>query len=400
MSVVTLQMREASLKRRLRAHFRELGFTKGPDGLLCPPDNSKTSYRSLHQLQRIDKLRKHQHFLDQHGEKLIGFLASGEDVVPAHIQPRLELIDGGTWQSDLFRFASFYWTIPVSQGYGRRLRFLVWDDANGKLLGIIAMGDAVFNLRARDAVVGWDHEQRKERLVNILDAYVLGALPPYSFLLAGKLVACLVKTQEIVQAFQEKYGASQGIISGKKKQPQLVLSTTSSALGRSSVYNRLKLNGEQYFQPIGFTSGWGHFHIPDHLFDDMRSYLAQTGDSYAGNHGFGQGPNWRLRAIRKALTLLGMNDDLIRHGLFREVFLSHVAKNAIPYLMGKENCPDYSALQSVKEVSSLARERWIRPRAERRPEYREWRAEWFPLTFLSQPPSEIIKGNIRDGLRD
>jgi hypothetical protein len=34
-------------------------------------------------------------------------------------------------------------------------------------------------------------------------------------------------------------------------------------MGRSSVYNRLKLSGIMYFKSIGYTGGWGHFHIPD-----------------------------------------------------------------------------------------------------------------------------------------
>ena len=29
----------------------------------------------------------------------------------------------------------------LSNGFGRRLRFLVWDNHNGKLIGIIAIGD-------------------------------------------------------------------------------------------------------------------------------------------------------------------------------------------------------------------------------------------------------------------
>jgi len=37
----------------------------------------------------------------------------------------------------------------VSRGYGRQ-RFLIWDQSNEKLIGLIALGDPVFNLRVRD----------------------------------------------------------------------------------------------------------------------------------------------------------------------------------------------------------------------------------------------------------
>lgn len=394
MTVIKLQARESLLKRRLRAHFRALGFKKDPDGFLLLPDASKDTYRKLHEAQRIEKFNNNKQFIDQNAKSLLGYLASGKDIDPSGIRPRLELINGGTWQSNLFRFVTHYWSVPVSEGYGRRMRFLVWDDANGKLIGVIALGDAVFNLRARDELVGWNHEQRKERMANILDAYVLGAVPPYNFLLCGKLVASLIKTKEVVDAFRTKYGESIGIISGKKKSPNLVLVTTTSSMGRSSVYNRLKLDNEQFLERIGFTSGWGHFHIPDHLFELMRIYLTEKGDPYANNHGFGQGPNWRLRAIRKSFSLLGMNNNLARHGLVREVFVSHIAKNSIPFLMGEATTPDYSTLRSVSEVAELARNRWIIPRAARRPEYLHWSADGFVQTFCADhtmfPKSKIL----------
>ena len=51
----------------------------------------------------------------------------------------------------------------------------------GLLLGVFALGDPVYNLRARDDLIGWNVEQRSARLYNVLDAFVLGAVPPYKF---------------------------------------------------------------------------------------------------------------------------------------------------------------------------------------------------------------------------
>ena len=56
-------------------------------------------------------------------------------------------------------------------------------------MGIIAIGAPVFNLSARDNLIDWNVKARSERLVNVMDAYVLGAVPPYNTLLGGKLVA-------------------------------------------------------------------------------------------------------------------------------------------------------------------------------------------------------------------
>ena len=76
-----------------------------------------------------------------------------------------------------------------------------------------------------------------------MDAYVLGALPPYNALLGGKLVACLLRSRDIYDDFAKAYGKTTGIISQKEKEARLLVVTTSSSMGRSSVYHRLKLGG-------------------------------------------------------------------------------------------------------------------------------------------------------------
>ena len=76
------------------------------------------------------------------------------------IAPVLERVSSETMESDLFRLASLTWSVPVSNGFGRRLRYLVWDDSNGKLIGLIAIGDPVYNLSVRDNVIGWDVHDR------------------------------------------------------------------------------------------------------------------------------------------------------------------------------------------------------------------------------------------------
>lgn len=376
-NVVTLYAREAILKRKIRAHLRKIGFKKAPDGTLLPPSLDKETYRNIHTHQREAKFEAHKKWLEMKSSKLIDHFASGKEIEVSKIKPRLEIIHGDSWQSDLFRFAGLYWRIPISEGYGRRLRFLVWDDNNDKLIGLLALGDAVFNLKVRDEIIGWDHRRRADALVNLMDAYVLGAVPPYNTLLGGKLIASLVCTSDVVEAFHAKYNDTVGVISKLKKQARLAAITTSSALGRSSIYNRLKLGGRLIFEPIGYTSGWGHFHISDELFEELRGYLKHVGDHYADAHKFGNGPNWRIRVIRRALSLLGMDPDLVRHGFTREVFFCPVASNAVAFLRGDHQRVLYEELLSVEAMSQLALDRWVIPRAERVPDYLSWRSEQF-----------------------
>jgi hypothetical protein len=107
-----------------------------------------------------------------------------------------------------------HWSIPVSMGYGRRLRFLVLDRAHGdKLIGLIGLADPVFALAARDRWIGWDVETRTRALTNVMDAFVLGAVPPYSTLRAGKMVALLATSGVVRDTFRIRYAHRTTLIS-------------------------------------------------------------------------------------------------------------------------------------------------------------------------------------------
>lgn len=395
---------DAVLRRKIRLHLRKLGFERADGGSLRPPSSTKQTIRDLHSDQRRVLLQDHNAFVQTNLSTLQNYFAKGKDIDPELIRPELELVKSDTWQAKLFRLASLTWSVPVSNGFGRRLRYLVWDGHNGKLMGIIALGDPVFNLKARDDLIGWTAADRGKRLVNVLDAYVLGAIPPYNMLLCGKLVSCLVRSCEVRDDFAARYGDSRGIISGKKKRAQLLLVTTSSSLGRSSVYNRLRLDEQAYFSPIGYTQGWGHFHVPNSLFDELREYLRKRKHEYVDGHRFGQGPNWRLRTIRVAFEALGFKADLLRHGIGREVFQCSLASNARKILRGETVRADFEGLKTVAEIGKLARARWIVPRAHRRPEFQAWTFDnLYPLVVsnprLADLSADCVSPSRQKGIR-
>ena len=377
---------EATLKRALRDHLRTLGFEKNNEGELLLPEGGKGTVRTLHRSQRRERLDAAQDFLGRALYKNLNCFASGGEINPTKVTFRLIPVKTGTRQADLFRLATLTWSVPVSPGFGRRMRYLVWDDGHNKLAGVIALGDPVFNLSVRDKEIDWTVHDRSKRLVGILDAYVLGAVPPYNMLLVGKVVACLIRSRQVYDDFTEQYGSSVGVISGAKKAARLLAVTTTSSMGKSSVYNRLKLDGRLYFKPLGYTEGWGHFHITDALFEKMRDYLRERGHAYADQHKFGEGPNWRLRTIRAALNGLQVNEKILRHGIKREVFISTFADNAYEVLRTGQATPETGSLLTVTQISDLARERWILPRAERGEiDYKSWTREMLPL---------LIKGGI------
>jgi hypothetical protein len=373
------------LRLALLRHFEEIGPDTEPQECAQRADREiKDAIRCRHAYQRAEYRAHELAFVTRYGRELLADFASGEEITPSAVCPVLCAVGSETRDSRLFRLATLLWSVPVSRGYGRRLRFLVRDARNGKLMGLFALTDPVFNLRARDTWVSWNVNDRRQRLVSVMDAHVVGAVPPYQQILGGKVIASLMTSQEVVSAFNEKYGGSQGLISGERKGAQLVLLTVSSSLGRSSLYNRLRLPGTVTFDRIGVTEGWGHFHIPDALFSRMREMLSADGHAYASGHQYGQGPNWRLRVIRVALKQLGLDEDLLRHGIAREVFAAPLVPEWRDYLCGQVSSVHVQR-PSAAAIGRQAVDRWLIGRASRHPEYRTWTREhtWSRLAEAS-----------------
>ena len=210
-------------------------------------------------------------------------------------------------------------------------------------------------------------------------------------LLGGKLVTSLIGSREVSAHFRAKYGNTMGIISGKQKRAQLALVTVASALGRSSIYNRLHLREEPFdvssptlvkLERIGETTGYGHFHLPDEIFMKLRMLIAADQHAYANGHQFGDGPNWRLRVARVGLRRLGLDPDLIRHGIKREVYAMPLTGNFRDVLKGSTQ-HTIAKRPPVKDLSSAALERWVLPRAESKPEFRKLRKSDYLAEHLS-----------------
>jgi hypothetical protein len=374
---------ERDLKDQVEQDLTTLGLdVNGNNGGLRSA--TKEDIRRLHAKQRLDMLRREYRALEPHVLRLIRHFAEGGEVVPDRIYPELIEVESGSEEALLFRLATTLWSIPVSKGYGRRMRFLVCDRQNGKLIGVFALGDPVFNLRVRDEWIGWSVKERERRLVNMMDAYVVGAVPPYNQLLGGKLVASLLGSAEVAEAFERKYAGSKSIIKRRVRRPKLALITITSALGRSSIYNRLRLGVLLELIRIGTTVGYGHFHVSERLFRQMRDVLTLHGHEYAKGYDYGKGPNWRMRVIREAVQKVGLDGELLRHGIPREVFAMPMAANWRDYLCGKTTRLRV-ARPGADHISYAALLRWVIPRATRYPQFRPWRRE-DTLALLSPPP--------------
>jgi hypothetical protein len=256
----------------------------------------------------------------------------------------------------------------------------VVDASNDKLIGIIGLGDPVFNVGVRDRWIGWDFAARKERLQQVMDAFVIGAVPPYSQLLMGKLVAMLLLSREVHSAFASKYGQQTSRIAGRPLADRLALITTTSALGRSSLYNRLTFDGRRIFVSAGFTEGYGEFHFTNGVYGAISDYAREVCEPTERNVLWGGGDGFRNRreVIRKSLISLGLTSEMVYHGIQREFFVVPVASNAAEYLRG-QHIRLRPKTYTVRQIFAHFRERWLLPRADRDHKYRDFEAASYRL---------------------
>ena len=360
-----------NLRERILESLSEQGLAKACLSSDGTTPGSKAFLRGLHESAVAHAVARSRAGLERFESTLLQRIASGAEVEPARIRPRLVEVMPDTEDELLFRYARLHWSIPVSAGYGRRLRFLLVDEWNSKLIGIIGLGDPVYALSARDTWIGWSAEAKRKHIGSVMDAFVLGAIPPYNMILGGKLTALALRSTEVSRAFREKYGERDSIIGGTRPSAGLALVTTTSALGRSSLYNRLRFDSETVFQPVGYTKGSGEFHFANALYPELLNLVQQNAKPTAKNEAWGSGFRSKREVVLKALSILELPRDLIYHGVKREVFVVPFAANAREFLQGKDQDLQ-SSDKSLEEISNFCKNRWIVPRSKRDSTFRDF----------------------------
>ncbi|WP_341935401.1 DUF4338 domain-containing protein [Microbacterium sp. LWO14-1.2] len=376
---------EPELRKRILLSLGAQGFKLLDDKGLLAPVGDKNSVRSLHEVAVASQRERARGALERYEPEFIARLVAGSEIDPAKVSPRLVILPPGRGRDALlWRWVSLHWSIPVSGGYGRRIRALVVDEGHGDaVMGLIGLADPVYSLGVRDRALGWSADQRKDRLTSVMDAFVLGAVPPYNSLLAGKLAALLLRSDELRSVFDERYGARETLISRRDPQASLALVTTASALGRSSVYNRVRASdGSLALRSVGFTQGTGDFHFSGEVYDLLveaaRNDMSGT-DATHRHANWGSGFRNRREVIQRGLSAVGLSPSRFRmHGVQREVFIAPLARNSAEWLRGDVSQLDW-VTSPTAELAAWWKQKWMLPRASRTQEWREFLPESWRL---------------------
>jgi CBS domain-containing protein len=317
----------AGFREGIICSLRAQGFGIGDGAILRLSELSKERIRELHETAVEHRVERARDGLFRVEKDLLRHIASGHEVYPSRMSPPLLEVLPESEEELLFRYAALHWSIPVSSGYGRRQRFLVVEDSNGKLVGLIGLRDPVYSLGPRDDSVGWTPANRKKRLGHVMDAFVLGAVPPYSFLLCGKLLAMLAASGTVCHAFRQKYGGTRSLIRRKPHDGGLALITTASALARSSIYKRLRFQDRLMYQSVGFTKGSGEFHFSHGLYRAITRFAEMHCGPTAKQERWGTGFRCTCEVARRVLRNFGVSPILMNHSIWHELLVMSLAKN-------------------------------------------------------------------------
>lgn len=338
----------------------DIKFGKRKIEVFPPEEYDKETIKQAMSVKRGEIINANRQWIDKKIEFARKNLASGYDVMCSKIDPIIEVCETQK-QMDLFRIFRYYWSSPYSDYVGRRIKLLIRDRAlpNKPVIGIAALGSPIIHIPERDEFIGWNKTTRTKNLIYTMDAFVIGALPPYNYLLGGKLISLLLASNEVRKIYREKYKGKVTIID-KRVANSLVGIFTTSLYGKSSQYNRLKYQDNLLYNRIGHTKGYGTLHLSKETIQEMVKFLKSKNIDV--NHRFGDGPSWVMRVIAAAGELVGFDSDfLLKHSFKRSIYFVPLAKNFREVLNDEIKRPKYYKY-TKRELVNHWKERWFETR--------------------------------------
>lgn len=214
----------------------------------------------------------------------------------------------------------------------------------------------------------------------VADVSVCGAVAPYNHLLVGKLVAMLMASNEVLDAYRTRYSSKVSLISSQMagrivyRPANLKVITTTSLYGvGSSQYNRLRLRTSEFpflsscirWEKIATTAGYGTVHLSRTTTRALRDFTDNLRGARLVNNRFGEGTSPRMRQIRQAVDDLGIESSLVlQHAMPRIFYGCEIHEGAKDELLGiRPNTESQSP--SAAMIAEAWRQRWLLQRVGR-----------------------------------
>lgn len=371
---------EAALRDCIVAHVRRCGFEVGRDGHVRLPSNvdTGTAYRRVQQAAKSEQVAR------RAGEMLRGpayedavrHCPDGSSIDPRKIDLEIRMLPRGATgrEAALFRWWNMmWWSMPYQPSYGRRLRYFLWDRHHDAPFGLVVMQSPLLRMAARDLYTGIKAGGAELHANMSMSAQRVGAIPPYNMLIGGKMAALSLVCNEVRAEYAVRYGGKRTVMAGRTIDPHLLFVTTTSAFGRSSMYDRLTYRGRPAGTMVGWTRGSGTFHLPDDAVRGLYGVLEKR-RGVRTTATYGNGPSAKMRLCREALSILGLRGMQV-HGLKRAVYLFEAASNVRDVISSGAEPAWYD--RQLADAAGWWMERWCRGRAARRDDWKRFRARTF-----------------------
>ena len=318
-----LSKKEYQLKNDIIKSLQKYGYNV--DDKLSLPNKSKNIVKLLQNKAKYRQIQNNRDFLFRNLEYVKNKHISGKNIDPSKIDLEIREIQPNTKNSDLFRWWNLvWWSMPFQPAYGRQIRYVLYDKYHDAIFGLVQLQSPIISLKCRDEYLGIKNEEKVKWINQSLYAQRIGALPPYNDLLGGKMVTLSLTSNKIREIYSRKYTDTVTIINKNILNTNLLFITTTSAFGKSSIYDRLKYHTEKISIHLGYTSGFGTFHISEDLI--LRIYEMMQNRGFNTDTCLGSGSSRKMRLLSKGLKILGLN-GFDNHGIQREVFLFPLVYN-------------------------------------------------------------------------
>ena len=360
-----LSKEEAELKEQIQRSLKNQGFGINPH--LRLPEESRQVYKQIQLNAKGIQMKSHKKFILGFMDKAAKFCVDGRDIDPASIRLELREVRSRTFEEKLFLWWNLvWWSMPYQHAYGRQMRFFLWDVHHDTPFGLLYLQSPVLHMRARDKFLMIPRD-RLDYWVNMsMSAQRVGAVPPYNDLIGGKMAAMALTSNEIKGCYERKYDGRTTLMRGRVVPSNLLFVTTTSAFGKSSMYDRLVYRDQLVGMPIGYTDGIGTFHLSDVVTAGIYSMLRRRGVDTRTT--FGYGPSSKVRLIKRGLNILGLK-GFYRHGIRRQVYLFPLIKN-LNEMICRDDVKAVPLNRPFGDLVSFWKARWAVPRSRRVPRWR------------------------------
>jgi hypothetical protein len=343
-------------------------------------NQSKLALKEIQNKSRIEQLVKYHKFLISFNKHIVDIYPKELNLEPDKIDLELIHIEkNDSFESKLFRWWNLaWWSVPYQQAYGRQMRFLIWDKGHNLPFGLIGLQSPILKMSVRDNYLEIPNEELDYWINRSMTAQRLGALPPYNELLGGKMVALSLLSNELKSFYNVKYSDRNTRIKKRVIDSDLLFITTTSAFGKSSIYNRLKYNDELVSKSLGFTKGAGSFHINERLFSEILDFLKSEGVST--ERAYGAGPSKRVKLLSEAFSRLGIKNYQY-HNIKREFYIFELVSNLKKVWLQSEEPKFYD--RSLCDLYRFWYSRYCYPRMLRKNNWQSFKIDDIIVKLLS-----------------